>query len=170
VALGDPRLDEAALGAGVAAAKWPARFQRVSQGPLAALAGDSDLWLDGAHNPHAARALARLIGDLATRDGRPVALIVGLLGRKDANGFFAAFTDLAPHVVATSFASPSATPPEVLVAAARNVGLEAEAAAGVEDAIGRARRASGAPGHIVVCGSLHFAGDVLALSPETWPT
>jgi dihydrofolate synthase/folylpolyglutamate synthase len=29
-----------------------------------------------------------------------------------------------------------------------------------------------APGpapHILICGGLHFAGDVLAMSPETWP-
>jgi dihydrofolate synthase/folylpolyglutamate synthase len=24
--------------------------------------------------------------------------------------------------------------------------------------------------HIVICGSLHFVGDILAMSPETWPT
>jgi len=24
--------------------------------------------------------------------------------------------------------------------------------------------------HVLICGGLHFAGEVLALSPETWPT
>ena len=24
--------------------------------------------------------------------------------------------------------------------------------------------------HILICGGLHFAGEVLAMSPETWPT
>ncbi len=30
--------------------------------------------------------------------------------------------------------------------------------------------AEGPPPRVVVCGGLHFAGEVLALSPETWPT
>ena len=24
--------------------------------------------------------------------------------------------------------------------------------------------------HVLICGGLHFAGEVLAMSPETWPT
>ena len=35
------------------------------------------------------------------------------------------------------------------------------------------RRALAMPGpapHILICGGLHFAGEVLAMSPETWPT
>ena len=60
LALDDPRITEAAIGRGVAGAVWPARFQRLTAGPLAALAQarGSDLWLDGGHNPHAGRALA----------------------------------------------------------------------------------------------------------------
>lgn len=170
LALGEARIDEAALAAGVASAVWPGRFQRLAKGPLAEMAAETDLWIDGAHNPHAGRALADASARLAARDGRPVALIVGMLGRKDASGFFAAFTDLAPRVFATAFASPSATPAETLVAAARSQGLEAEAADSVEDALARALRSPGPLPHVVICGSLHFIGDVLALSPDTWPT
>jgi dihydrofolate synthase/folylpolyglutamate synthase len=39
---------------------------------------------------------------------------------------------------------------------------------GVEAALRLALEGGPAP-HIVICGSLHFIGDVLALSPETWP-
>jgi len=170
LALDDRRIDEAALGAGVASALWPGRFQRLVKGPLAEMAAETDLWIDGAHNPHAGRALADACARLTARDGRPLALVVGMLGRKDASGFFAAFTDLAPSVLATTFTSPSATPAETLVAAARSQGLEAEVADGVEDAVARALRSPGPTPHVVICGSLHFIGDVLALSPETWPT
>jgi dihydrofolate synthase/folylpolyglutamate synthase len=169
LALGDPRVGEVAMGAGVASAVWPGRFQRLAKGPLAEMAAQTDLWIDGAHNPHAGRALAEACARLSARDGRPVALIVGMLGRKDASGFFEAFSDLAPRVFATGFQSPSATPAETLVAAARSQGLDAEVADGVEDALARALRSAGPP-HVVICGSLHFIGDVLALSPETWPT
>ncbi len=170
LALGDERIDDATLAAGVTSAAWPGRFQRLAQGPLADMAAETDLWIDGAHNPHAGRALADACTRLAARDGRPVVLIVGMLGRKDASGFFAAFTDLAPRVFATAFASPSATPAEALVAAARSQGLEALAAEGVEDALAQALQSTGPTPHVVICGSLHFIGDVLALSPDTWPT
>jgi dihydrofolate synthase / folylpolyglutamate synthase len=172
LAFGDPRVDEAAIARGVASAVWPGRFQPLGQGPLAerARARGADLWLDGAHNPHAGAALAEAVAGLAARDDRPVTLIVGMLGRKDAEGFFAAFAQVAPRVLTTGFSSPSATPPEDLAAAARRAGLAAQAADGVEAALDQALAAPGPAPHVIICGSLHFIGDVLAMSPETWPT
>ena len=99
------------------------------------------------------------------RDGRPVVLISGMLGRKDARGFFDAFEALRPRVFTTSFESPSATPPEDLAAAARAAGLEAEVADGVEQALARALEPAGPAPHVIIAGSLHFVGDVLAMTP-----
>jgi dihydrofolate synthase/folylpolyglutamate synthase len=169
LALGDSRIDDAAMSAGVAQAVWPARFQRLDKGPLARLAGEADLWLDGAHNPHGAAALAEACAALSARDGRPVALVVGMLGRKDARGYFAAVRKLDPRVFLTSFSSPSATPPETLAQAAEESGLKAEVVDGVAAGISAALRAFPTPPHLILCGSLHFAGDILSLSPETWP-
>jgi dihydrofolate synthase/folylpolyglutamate synthase len=170
--LGDPRIDAAAIGRGVAGAVWPGRFQPLTRGPLAerARARGADLWLDGAHNPHAGAALAQAASRLAARDGRPVRLIVGMLGRKDASGFFAHFAELAPRVVTTGFESPNATPPADLAAAAAGAGLRATAAQGVDAALDLALDGSGPAPHVIICGSLHFVGDVLARTPETWPT
>ncbi|HWE99622.1 MAG TPA: folylpolyglutamate synthase/dihydrofolate synthase family protein [Caulobacteraceae bacterium] len=167
--LADPRIDEEALAHGVAAARWPARMQRLDRGPLAAIVAETDLWLDGAHNPHAAIALAQACAALQARDGRPVALVCGMLGRKDAEGFFSAFTSLKPKVFVTGFSSPSATPPEDLAAAARRAGLDAAVVGGVIDGLAQAMASGSPPPHIVIAGSLHFAGDVLAMSQETWP-
>jgi dihydrofolate synthase/folylpolyglutamate synthase len=161
---------EPAIASGVASAVWPARFQRLDRGPLAKLAKGADLWLDGAHNPHAAHALARTCLELGRRDGRPVALVIGMLGRKDAHGFFEALAPARAKVFTTAFSSPNAAPAEALAEAARGSGLAAEPVESVSDGVIRARAAPGAPPHIVVAGSLHFAGDVLGMSPETWPT
>jgi dihydrofolate synthase/folylpolyglutamate synthase len=170
--LADPRIDEAAIGRGIASALWPGRFQPLTKGPMADLARarGADLWLDGAHNPHAGAALAEAAARLAARDGRPLVLVVGMLGRKDAASFFPYFSALNPPVFTTSFESESATPPDVLAEAARAAGLRAEAADGVTDALTRALAAPGPAPHVIICGSLHFVGDVLAMSPETWPT
>jgi dihydrofolate synthase/folylpolyglutamate synthase len=168
---GDARITDEAIGRGIAQAVWPARFQRLTAGPLfeIAQARGSDLWLDGGHNPHAGRALARTIEGLVARDRRPVALVTAMYARKDAQGFFAPFAPLAPRVVATSFHSPNAAPADELAQAARAAGLVATTAPDVEHAVRQALEGEGPPPHLVICGGLHFAGEVLAMSPETWP-
>ncbi|HLL59656.1 MAG TPA: folylpolyglutamate synthase/dihydrofolate synthase family protein, partial [Allosphingosinicella sp.] len=50
---------ESALRAAMGWAEWPARLQRLGSGPLRdLLPSGSELWLDGGHNPAAARAIA----------------------------------------------------------------------------------------------------------------
>jgi dihydrofolate synthase/folylpolyglutamate synthase len=171
LALADPRIDEAAMAAGIAGTIWPARFQRLTAGPLAeqAKAAGADLWLDGGHNPHAGAAVARALGDLAARDGRPVALISGLLANKDATGFFAPFAPLKAQVFSVTFEGHAAAPAAQTAAAAELAGLRAHACDSVEDALAKALALSPTP-HVLICGSLYLAGEVLAMSPETWPT
>ena len=170
LALGDPRIDEAAMGEGIASAVWPARFQRLTAGPLAerAKAAGADLWLDGGHNPHAGRAVSRAVADLAARDGRPVALISGLLANKDATGFFGAFRGVATKVFTVTFEGHAAAGAAEIAAAAELAGLRAAACDSVEDALDRALALEPTP-HVLICGSLYLAGEVLAMSPETWP-
>ena len=168
--LADPRIDEAAMGRGIASAVWPARFQRLTAGPLAqrAKAGGADLWLDGGHNPHAGHAVSRAVADLAARDGRPVALISGLLANKDATGFFGAFRGVAVKVFSVTFEGNAAATAADTAAAAELAGLRACACDSVQDALDRALKLEPTP-HILICGSLYLAGEVLAMSPETWP-
>ena len=171
LALADPRIDEAAMGRGIATTVWPARFQRLTAGPLAerAKAAGADLWLDGGHNPHAGRAVSRAVADLAARDGRPVALIAGLLANKDASGFFGAFRGVAAKVFTVTFEGHAAASAAQTAAAAELAGLRASACDTVEDALDKALALDPVP-HILICGSLYLAGEVLAMSPETWPT
>jgi dihydrofolate synthase/folylpolyglutamate synthase len=93
-----------------------------------------------------------------------------MLGRKDAGAFFPPFAALRPVVFTTPFESPNATPADVLAEAARAAGLQARAMDGVEAALRAALEAKGPSPHVIICGSLHFVGDVLALTPDTWPT
>ncbi|WP_300579113.1 folylpolyglutamate synthase/dihydrofolate synthase family protein [Phenylobacterium sp.] len=171
LALNDARIDEDAMARGLAATVWPARFQRLREGTLGRMAQErgADLWLDGGHNPHAGAALAQAVARLVARDPRPVVLVSAMFARKDAQGFFAPFADLAPRVVATSFDSPNAAPAEEIAAAARAVGLAAQTAPDVTAALAAALSFEGPPPHVLVCGGLHFAGEVLAMDPETWP-
>jgi dihydrofolate synthase/folylpolyglutamate synthase len=168
----DRNVGEQELGEGVSSAVWPARFQRLTKGPLAQLARarGSDLWLDGGHNPHAGRALAEAASRLVDRDPRPLVLVTGMFARKDAEGYFRPFGEMHPKVFTTTFDSPNAASADELADAARRAGLAAETVANVEEGLGRALAGEGPAPHVLICGGLHFAGEVLAMSRDTWPT
>ena len=170
-ALGDGRIGEEALAAGVGGASWPARFQRLTAGPYGRMAQDhgADLWLDGGHNPHAARAVARQLERLA-RDGRGVAIIAGLLANKDARGFFEPFVPLGPRILTIPFEAEAAAGPTELAEAAVAAGhVSVQACGDLRHALHSALDVDGPPPHVLICGSLYLAGEVLAASPETWP-
>ena len=83
---------EAFYGA-VSKAKWPARMQKLSTGPIIATLGHSDVWLDGGHNPAAGKALANY---LSTQNKKQIVLICGMLKTKDVAGY------LSPCLLYTS--------------------------------------------------------------------
>lgn len=171
LAFGGPMADEGAISTGVSNAVWPARMQRLTRGPYGekAAARGADLWLDGTHNPHGARALAQALEALVARDGRPLVLVMGILGNKDAAGMFAALAGLKPRVFTVPSPSEAGAAPEALTAAARAAGLQADACDSVMAGFDAALALAGPAPHVVICGSLYLAGEVLAASPETWP-
>jgi dihydrofolate synthase / folylpolyglutamate synthase len=94
--------------------------------------------------------------------------VVGMMANKDAEGFLRAFSPLNARVIAAPFVAENAASPEHIADAARAVGLDAEVAPDLENATARAVSSAGPP-HILICGSLYLAGEVLSLSEETWP-
>ncbi len=171
LALGDPRIDEAAIAKGVSSAVWPARLQRLTKGPFGrrAEARGADLWLDGGHNPHGARALATAVQAMAARDGRPVTLITAMLANKDAAGFYDAFRGLNPRVFTVRADAEAAASAEALAEKASAAGLTASACDTPEAAMDAALAGDGPAPHLIICGTLYFCGEILAASPETWP-
>lgn len=161
-------LPETAIAEGLRAVQWPARMQRLTAGPYAdaARAADAELWLDGGHNPHAARALAEALVQRQAKAPRPLALIVGMLANKDAGGFFEALRETEAAVFTVPFDGACAEP-EALAAVAQGHGLGATSSGSVEEALERALRLGA--GRVVICGSLYLAGEVLGASRETWP-
>jgi len=159
-------IDERAIAKGLVDVRWPARMQRLSAGPLPTLLGpDAELWLDGGHNPGAAVALAETLADLEERAPRPLWLIVGMMGQKDAAGFLGAFRGLAERIITVPVPGAHEAPadPAILAEKARDLGFQAEPAASVEAALGRVRALKKGPARVLVCGSLYLAGHVLAL-------
>ncbi len=165
-------LNERAIATGLTTVQWPARMQRLASGPLPSLLKREDeLWLDGGHNPAGGIALAQTLADLEERSPRPLWMVCGMLGQKDAVGFLTPFRGLTQRLIAVPISGAHETPhpPERLVDAARTVGLDAEAAPDVEGALKRIRTASKGPVRVLICGSLSLAGHVLALQEGVTP-
>jgi dihydrofolate synthase / folylpolyglutamate synthase len=157
---------DAAIERGLMDVRWPARMQPLNNGSLSRLLlPGSELWLDGSHNPAGAEAVAQTLAELEERAPKPVGLVVGMMGQKDAPAFFKHFGGLVRRVVTVPIPGAHDNPhdPSVLAEIAASAGLAAEAAGGVEAAICRLQQAEGSPLRILICGSLYLAGQVLAL-------
>jgi dihydrofolate synthase/folylpolyglutamate synthase len=164
-ALNDFRIDAAAFEAGILGAEWPARMQRLASGALIDLAPPGcELWLDGGHNADGGRVVAAALGDLEERVSRPLVVIVGMMGNKDAEGFLANFAGLTRHIIAVQIPDRDNTmPPDTLADAARHLGMRVETSSGVEAALrSLTRLAYEVPPRILITGSLYLAGHVLA--------
>ena len=160
------QIGDDAIERGLIAARWPARMQRLDKGPLPdLLRPGSELWLDGGHNPAAGQFLAQTLADFEERSSKPLFLVAGMMGLKDAAGFLRPFRGLARHVITVPIPGAHETPypPEALAETARSVSLTAEFASDVAAALRRIEVLEAGPKRILICGSLYLAGHVLAL-------
>jgi dihydrofolate synthase/folylpolyglutamate synthase len=138
----------------------PGRLQVVGHDPLTVL--------DGAHNPHAADALADALGDLLA--GREAALVMGVLEDKDAAAMLAR---LLPRFQRAWFTAPPSTralSPSALDSLARQLGFERAACEpNPRRALQSAREwaaARGGGAAVVATGSVYLVGDLLACENE----
>jgi dihydrofolate synthase/folylpolyglutamate synthase len=154
---------ESALRAAMGWAEWPARLQRLASGPLRdLLPAGSELWLDGGHNPAAARAIADFFRAYVPA-GRPFHIIFGLLENKDAAGVLKPFRNRSITLHTIPIERHPHHSPAALAAIGRDAGFNALPAANVEEALGWiARHADRAqPPIVLILGSLYLAGEVL---------
>ena len=159
------KIEPAAFEAGIVNAEWPARMQRLASGALVAQAPQGcEIWLDGGHNAEGGRVIAAALGDLEERVSRPLVVIVGMMGNKDARGFLANFAGLTRHIIAVPIPDrDNAMPPDRLADAARALGMRVESAGSVDAALrSLTRLAYEVPPRILITGSLYLAGHVLS--------
>ncbi|HEU4704174.1 MAG TPA: bifunctional folylpolyglutamate synthase/dihydrofolate synthase, partial [Sphingomicrobium sp.] len=151
-----------ALNAAMGWADWPARLQRLAPGPLTRLLPEgSELWVDGGHNPSAARIVAaharrHFGGDL------PLGLVFASLASKDPRGTLEPFQGIATAVHTVPVADHEFRPPGELAALADAMGFEGTAHSNLAEAL----RAFGAPTRVLVFGSLYLAGEALAANDQ----
>ncbi|HEX8444961.1 MAG TPA: folylpolyglutamate synthase/dihydrofolate synthase family protein [Allosphingosinicella sp.] len=156
-------IGESALRAAMGWAEWPARLQRLGAGPLTAmLPRGSELWLDGGHNPGAARAVADHFRSHVPAD-RPFHIVLGLLEAKDATGVLKPFRNRSITLHTVPIAGHAHHAPAAVAAAAREEGITALPATGFLEALGWIGRHAdrAAPPIVLILGSLYLAGEVL---------
>jgi dihydrofolate synthase/folylpolyglutamate synthase len=153
-------LSTESLRRGLREVSWPARLQRLSEGPLAARLPQSwELWLDGGHNAAAGVAIAEA---LRGWPGMPLKLIYGMLNTKAARDFLAPLAPLAQALVAVPVpGEPASLTAEAAAAHAREAGIPASAADSVTEALERHISSGPEPARVLICGSLYLAGSVL---------
>jgi dihydrofolate synthase/folylpolyglutamate synthase len=143
------QLGEKAIVRGLAVIEWPARFQK----------WDERIIIDGAHNPGAARVLAqtwrKVFGD------QKATLVLAVLFDKDLRGICEALAPIAESVLLPKIRSERGADPEELSKVLSDIPplLPCSITPTVGDALMLARAK---PNPILITGSLHFAGEVLA--------
>lgn len=156
-----PQLPLDALASGLEKVDWPARLQRLRNGPLVDLLPPGwELWLDGSHNPHGAQAVARY---LDTWSDRPTLAVMGMLSTKDVDGVL---EYLAPRFQALRGVDiegehNALTGADIAARAALHGLPHAIAVASVQAAVKDYLSGDFPPSRILICGSLYLAGTVL---------
>jgi len=144
------RISDAEIETGIAAAVWPGRIEKVHSNP--------DIYLDGAHNPSAARELAAFIQENLT--GRKLTLIFGALRDKAVDEIAGIMFPLASEVIftqpRTSRAISAAQLAEIAGHHAAAVKIIPDAEEAFEDVLART-----GPGDVIcITGSLYLVGDL----------
>jgi dihydrofolate synthase/folylpolyglutamate synthase len=147
-----------AFNAAMGWANWPARLQRLSPGPLVR---DREVWLDGGHNPSAARQVASWAKH-ALSDGKPLHLIFASLATKDPAGMLEPFRQVVEKVHAVPIPDHSCFSPGDLIEIAADLGFRVDGHDDVEQAL------AAMPGEarVLIFGSLYLAGAVLAANGQ----
>ena len=142
-------VDEKAIVRGLAAVEWPARFQKWDERTI----------IDGAHNPDAARILAETWQDVF--NDKKATLVLAVLSDKDLRGICEALAPIAATVVLPKIRSERAVPSDELakVFSIITPSPPHSVTSTIDEALDVARAN---PNPILITGSLHFAGEVLA--------
>ena len=134
---------------GLANIDWPARFQKWDERTI----------IDGAHNPAAAHILAETWREIFA--DQKATFILAVLSDKNLRGICEELAPIADSVLLPKIRSDRAAPPEELAEVLSSIAppLPYSITPSAGEAIDLARAK---PNPILITGSLHFAGEVLA--------
>jgi dihydrofolate synthase / folylpolyglutamate synthase len=156
-------VDDKTVVRGLASIEWPARFHKWDERTI----------IDGAHNPGAACILAQTWREVF--GGQKATLVLAVLSDKDLRGMCEALAPIAESVLLPKIRSERAAAPEALAKILASIPSVCRAGASpagnrsgcptiaIAKSVGEALKLARAkPNPILITGSLHFAGEVLA--------
>jgi dihydrofolate synthase / folylpolyglutamate synthase len=143
-------IPEDAIARGLESVEWPARFQTWNKQTV----------IDGAHNPAAAKILAQTWHEQFGDDRATI--LLAILRDKNVAEIVQALAPIATKFVLPQIRSERALPPVELVQVISSINppLPCSISASVADALEIAREEKN---RILITGSLHFAGEALAI-------
>ena len=148
------QVSPAAMVQGIRAARWPARLQLLSDGPLTALVPGRRVWLDGGHNADAGLAIARFFAQTP-----PLHLITGMLASKDPAAIVAPLEGKLLSLSVVPAPGHEAHRPE-------DIAAHANLPVRPFDDVASALKAMPPTGDVLIAGSLYLAGEVLRLNRQ----
>ena len=150
----------AQIAEGLRSVVWPARLQPLSGKLSHLLPPTHELWLDGGHNEAGGNVLAEALREMNTARPRPLVLVMGTFANKDAKGFLGHFGKAPVAVLTLKIPGERASwTARQLADLASSQGLNARPMRSIEAALRTAAKIADA--RVVICGSLHLAGEVL---------
>lgn len=144
-------IPDEAIREGLRTVSWPGRLEWMG-----------NVLMDGAHNPHGARALAAY-ARLWLEPKRTV-LLIAAMRDKDVDGVLGQLLPVCGRVVATRVPQLARAMPETELAALAGEG--AQAVGGIREALLAARTLAGDQGTVICAGSLYLVGAVRTLLEE----
>lgn len=155
---------DSAIRAAMGWTDWPARLQKLADGPITRLAPNIPIWIDGCHNPDCAQPVADEMARLLGKDAR-LHIITGILANKDAEGTLKPFCARATSFQTVPITDHPHHAPGTLAQWLREQKKDAEPADSLERAI-QAISNRDRPSAILILGSLYLAGEVLRLNEQ----
>mgnify|MGYP003633343810 CR=1 FL=1 len=160
-------IGEAALKAAPLWASWPARLQRLIQGPLVERLGGGEaraIWLDGGHNPAAGEMLAAHFMP-EHREGGKLTLLIGMLANKDIAGFLSPLREHIDHIHSVPVEGHACHGAEAFAALAAQWGIRHNAHMSIDAAV-NAVDGDGGQAPLLITGSLYLAGEILRMNGQ----
>lgn len=140
---------------GLRTVNWAGRLETADRHPT--------IFLDGAHNPAAATALADfLMRADRSHPSRPVVLVLGMMRDKDHRGFVEPLRGLVDEVVLTQADLPRSATAQELRASMGDLLPHPHVVPSLSDAMALARQLATSDGLVCVTGSLMLVGECMA--------
>lgn len=144
-------VSEASITDGLKATRWPCRLEVMKSNPI--------IILDGAHNPHGAKALAGALDEILPSGQKPV-VVLGMLADKDVDEVLEIMKPYMGRVIVTEPKNDRKMPAVDLSRKLEKLNVESEVETDVKTALAKAVELSDSSDLLLAFGSFYLVGQI----------